>query len=99
VPIVGGSGALAAVMGAYLVLFPGSKVLFLLPIIATIDIVEVPVVFFVVIWLFLQILSGIGRLADVAPAGGITLVSLAVGVGIGAALGYVARRTGRAYSW
>ena len=63
VPMVGASGAIAGVMGAYLVLYPRSRIVTLLPLIPFIQIVEVPAVFFLGFWFLMQFISGIGTLA------------------------------------
>jgi membrane associated rhomboid family serine protease len=70
-PLVGASGAIAGVMGAYLVLFPRSRVLVLVPIIFFIDIVEVPALLFLGIWFFMQLVGGVGSLADAGAIGGV----------------------------
>ena len=44
--MVGASGAIAGVMGAYIVLFPRARILTLLPIFFFIQIIEVPAIFF-----------------------------------------------------
>jgi len=75
VPIIGASGAVAGVMGAYLVLFPYSRVLVLLPLIAYLDIVEVPAVMFLALWAVMQILAGVGRLPDASDPGGIAFMT------------------------
>jgi len=61
VPMVGASGAVAGVMGGYLVLYPRSRVLTLLPF--PFLLTEVPAVFFLGLWFLLQFLSGLGSLA------------------------------------
>ena len=74
IPMVGASGAIAGVMGAYLVLYPRSRIVTLLPIFFFIQLVEVPAIFFLGIWFFLQFVSGIGSIASAAggePAGGV----------------------------
>jgi len=63
VPVVGASGAIAGVMGAYLVLFPHSRILVLIFLFIFIDVVEIPAVIFLAIWFFAQLLSGVGQLA------------------------------------
>lgn len=57
-PCVGASGAIAATLGAYLVMFPGSRVrvLFLLMLTSF----RVPAIFFLGFWILQQFLSGIG---------------------------------------
>jgi len=83
VPLVGASGAIAGVMGAYLLLFPHSRVLVLLPFIIFWDIIEVPAVFFLVFWFLAQILGGIGRLASPDAAGGVAFWAHVGGFAVG----------------
>lgn len=66
VPLVGASGAIAAVLGAYAVLFPGHKVLSLLGWF----IVPVPAAIFLGIWFLLQFGLGGSNVAWEAHAGG-----------------------------
>lgn len=68
VPTIGASGAIAGVMGAYLLLFPRSKILALIPIFFIPWFVEVPAFLFLGIWFMFQFLSAAG--SD-AHAGGI----------------------------
>jgi membrane associated rhomboid family serine protease len=74
-PIVGASGAVAGVMGAYLVLFPRSRVLVLLPLVVFIDIIEVPALMFLALWAVIQALAGVGRLPDPTDPGGIAFMT------------------------
>jgi membrane associated rhomboid family serine protease len=60
IPMVGASGAIAGVMGAYLVLYPHSRVLMLFPFPPILF--ELPAVFFLGFWFFMQFLSGISTL-------------------------------------
>lgn len=60
VPMVGASGAIAGVMGAYLVLYPRSRVLMLFPF--PVFLFELPAVVFLVIWFLVQFLNGINQL-------------------------------------
>ena len=60
IPMVGASGAIAGVMGAYVVLYPHSRVLMLFPFPPILF--ELPAVFFLGFWFFMQFLSGIGTL-------------------------------------
>jgi membrane associated rhomboid family serine protease len=50
VPTIGASGAIAAVLGAYLVLYPRARVLTLIPIFIIFPIIEVPAVVFLGFW-------------------------------------------------
>lgn len=60
VPMVGASGAIAGVMGAYLVLYPRSRVLMLFPF--PIFLFELPAIVFLGMWFFVQFLNGINQL-------------------------------------
>lgn len=66
VPIVGASGAVAGVMGAYFRLFPQSRILTLLP--CPPMLFEIPAVFFLGLWFVIQLASGPGPLFG--PPGG-----------------------------
>lgn len=60
VPIIGASGAIAGVMGAYLVLYPHSRVLMLFPF--PLFLFELPATIFLGGWFFIQFLNGINQL-------------------------------------
>jgi len=66
VPTIGASGAIAGIMGAYLVLYPRSKILTLIPIIIIPYFIEIPAFFFLGIWFLLQFLNAMGTSADAA---------------------------------
>lgn len=57
-PTVGASGAIAGVLGAYALLFPGARVLTLVPIFFVLQVIEVPAVVMLGIWFLMQILNG-----------------------------------------
>ncbi|WP_147820865.1 rhomboid family intramembrane serine protease [Salidesulfovibrio onnuriiensis] len=59
VPVIGASGAVAGVMGAYLVLYPHGKVYTLFPILIIPIILRVPSVFFLGFWFLSQFFAGI----------------------------------------
>jgi len=60
IPTIGASGAIAGVMGAYLLLHPRSRILTLIPIIIFPWFVEIPAFFFIGIWFALQLLNAAG---------------------------------------
>jgi membrane associated rhomboid family serine protease len=60
VPMVGASGAIAGVMGAYLVLYPRSRVLMLFPF--PVFLFELPAIAFLGVWFFAQFLNGVNQL-------------------------------------
>jgi membrane associated rhomboid family serine protease len=59
-PTIGASGAIAGVMGAYMILYPKSRILTLIPIFLFFPIIEVPALFFLGIWFIFQFLSAAG---------------------------------------
>jgi membrane associated rhomboid family serine protease len=72
VPMVGASGAIAGVMGAYFVLYPKSRIVTLIPIILFFQIVEIPAIFFLGIWFLMQFVNGLGSVMTTGePAGGV----------------------------
>jgi membrane associated rhomboid family serine protease len=72
VPTVGASGAIAAVLGAYLVLYPRARIITLIPIFFFIQIVEIPAPFYLVFWFLLQLLNGTLALSsDMFQQGGV----------------------------
>ncbi len=58
-PMVGASGAIAAVMGAYLVLFPGARVVTFVPLFFLPWLIDIPAVIFLGVWFLTQLSSGI----------------------------------------
>lgn len=57
-PVIGASGAIAGVLGAYFVTYPRAKVFTLLPIFFFFTFVEIPAFIFLFIWFLTQWLSG-----------------------------------------
>lgn len=71
IPNVGASGAIAGVLGAYILLFPRARIVTLLPIFIFFTVVEIPAFIFIGIWFLIQFLSGaltLGR-ADALSGG------------------------------
>ena len=74
VPMVGASGAVAGIMGAYFVLYPHSRIVTLIPLFVFFHVMEVPAIVFLGLWFVLQFVSGVGSIAAATggePAGGI----------------------------
>jgi len=59
IPVVGASGAIAGVLGAYLALFPGGRITAVVPFLFFIRVLEIPAIFFLIVWFALQLYSGI----------------------------------------
>lgn len=62
VPVVGASGAIAGVLGAYVVSFPRARVETLLILIVFITVVRIPALYFIVFWFLLQLFNGVASL-------------------------------------
>ena len=59
IPMVGASGAIAGVLGAYLLLFPRARVLAIVPIFVFIRLIWIPAAVFLVLWFLFQVLGGL----------------------------------------
>jgi membrane associated rhomboid family serine protease len=69
IPMVGASGAIAGVLGAYLVLYPRATVAVLIPWLWFFGAFPVPAAFLIVFWFLLQLLNGV---ASLGTATGVT---------------------------
>lgn len=69
-PTVGASGAIAGVLGAYLLLFPHGRVLTLIPLFFLPWFVEIPAFIYLGVWFFSQLSSGLMALGTLAEGGG-----------------------------
>jgi len=70
IPTVGASGAIAGVLGAYLLLFPRARVITLIPLFF-LQFVEIPAFYFLGIWFLTQLSSGLLSLGAAGSFGGI----------------------------
>ena len=95
VPMIGASGAIAGVMGAYFVLYPHSRVLTAVFIFFYLDLVEIPAIFFLGIWFFMQLFSGVGSIGADAASGGVAFWAHVGGFVAGAGLGALVRLRGQ----
>ncbi|MBV8356795.1 MAG: rhomboid family intramembrane serine protease [Deltaproteobacteria bacterium] len=59
VPVIGASGAIAGVLGGYFILYPGGRISTVLPASFVLRRVEIPAIFYLLIWFGLQLYSGI----------------------------------------
>ncbi len=69
VPMIGASGAIAGVLGAYLVLYPKARVASLVPILFIFTIIEIPATLFLLFWFVSQLFSGWLALGSSAGSG------------------------------
>src|SRR5580698_2221550 len=73
IPAIGASGAIAGVLGAYIVFFPSSRILTLVPLFIIWFTWQIPAMVFIGLWFLVQFISGIGSLNDprAAALGGV----------------------------
>ena len=71
VPNLGASGAIAGVLGAYILLFPQGKV----RVLQGQQVIQVPALIVIGIWIVLQFFSGIGSIANTAQTGGVAYMA------------------------
>jgi membrane associated rhomboid family serine protease len=91
-PAIGASGAIAGVLGAYLVIFPRARVLTLIPLGFFLRLTELPAVIVLGLWFVLQLFSGVASLgARTAEAGGVAWWAHIGGFAVGLAVGFAVR--------
>ena len=71
VPMVGASGAIAGILGAYLLLFPSARIVTLVPLWFYWGTIEVPALAFLGLWFLLQWMYGLTAIWQVADVGGV----------------------------
>ncbi len=94
IPMVGASGAIAGVSGAYLLFFPRARVVTLVPIFLFLQVIEIPAILFLVPWFLWQVMSGVATLGHDA-SGGVAFFAHVGGFVAGMILAPVLRRANR----
>jgi membrane associated rhomboid family serine protease len=99
-PMIGASGAIAGVMGAYFVLYPHSRVLTLIPLIIFWEIIELPAIMLLGFWFLMQLFSA-GAIAVTASTagGGVAFMAHVAGFVAGVIGVLVLRRRQRPEPW
>ena len=69
VPVLGASGAIAGVLGAYIFLFPRARVVTLVPIFFFMSVIEIPALFFLGFWFISQLFAGLASIGAEAAQG------------------------------
>lgn len=87
VPNLGASGAIAGVLGAYILLFPQGKI----RVLQGQGVIQVPAVIAIGFWIVLQLFSGIGSIANTADTGGVAYMAHIGGFIAGFVLTFVLR--------
>jgi membrane associated rhomboid family serine protease len=71
IPNLGASGAIAGVLGAYILLFPQGKV----RVMQGSTVIQVPALIVIGLWIVLQLFSGIGSISTTADTGGVAYMA------------------------
>lgn len=72
IPAVGASGAIAGIMGAYLLLFPYSRIITLIPIFVIVPLfVRIPAVLYLIVWFLSQLYAGAVQMFAGGMVGGV----------------------------
>ncbi len=94
VPLVGASGAIAAALGAYIVLFPGARILSLLFLGFFYQLLEVPALVLLGFWFILQLINGATALGATTASGGVAFFAHIGGFALGVVVGLILRVVG-----
>ena len=89
VPNLGASGAIAGVLGAYIILFPRGQVRVLMGR----GVIPMPALVVIGLWIVLQLVSGIGSISQTAETGGVAYMAHIGGFIAGLVLTFVLRNT------
>jgi membrane associated rhomboid family serine protease len=87
VPNVGASGAIAGVLGAYIVMFPAARV----NVLVARQVVALPAVAVLGFWIVLQLFSGVGSIAQTADTGGVAYMAHIGGFAAGLLMSFLFR--------
>ena len=93
-PLIGASGAIAAVLGAYVVLYPRARVLSLVFLGFFYQVITIPAVFVLVFWFVLQLLNGLMAIGPGVANGGVAVFAHIGGFVAGAIVGLFVRAVG-----
>jgi membrane associated rhomboid family serine protease len=87
VPVIGASGAIAGVLGAYFILYPRGRILTILPIFIFIQFIEIPAVIYLLFWFAIQLYSGLEQGGRAGAMGGVAWWAHVGGFMFGMAVG------------
>jgi len=91
VPLVGASGAIAAVLGAYVALYPRARVLSIVFLVVFFQLTEVPAVLVLGLWFVLQVIDGLASLGVDDVVGGVAIFAHIGGFTAGILIGLLVR--------
>jgi len=93
VPSIGASGAISGVLGAYIVFFPNSRILSLVPLLIIWFLWRIPAVIFIGLWFLMQFVSGVSTLGT-QSMGGVAWWAHVGGFLIGVVIALIVRAVG-----
>lgn len=96
IPMLGASGAVAGVLGAYLVFFPRHKIETLVPLGLFMRVISLPASWMLIYWFVIQLFSGVGSFADIS-SGGVAFWAHVGGFATGYAAAKFLPRSARVY--
>jgi len=91
VPVIGASGAIAGVLGAYFVLYPRARITTILPIFVLMYFVEIPAIVYLLVWFVAQLYAGLSENPEVS--GGVAWWAHVGGFLVGMMVGPLLART------
>ena len=94
IPSIGASGAISGVLGAYIVFFPGSRILTLVPLFIIWFLARIPAIVFIGLWFLVQLLSGVGTMAAINQ-GGVAWWAHVGGFALGAIIAFATKSQAR----
>jgi membrane associated rhomboid family serine protease len=97
IPAIGASGAIAAVMGAYVFMFPKARILTIVPIFIIPLFIQIPAFIFIGLWFVSQLFSGAAALASGITGAGIAWWAHIGGFLFGIATVFLFRRRDREF--
>jgi membrane associated rhomboid family serine protease len=98
-PLIGASGAIAAILGVYFVLYPRSQVLTAVFLVLYLDVIEVPAVIFLGVWLVMQLAAGLASMGAGAADGGMAIGAHLTGFGVGLVTGLFLKQRQKTREW
>lgn len=101
IPMIGASGAIAGVMGAYFLMYPHSRILTVVFLVVFLDMVEIPAIFFLAFWFVKELFNGVGSLGTQSMSGGVAFWAHIAGFATGGLVGVIwrLRHGGRRTHW
>ena len=93
-PVIGASGAIAAVLGAYLVLYPRARVLSVVYFGLFFQLIQIPAIVLLGLWFAVQVFGAVASSGGSGPAGGVALFAHIGGFVAGLAVGVIVRASG-----